>query len=97
MATLQQNKNTRRLREIARQLRAAKKPVPVIDFSTDEEITKVQTLPAEWSPPTASMVPKHVAGLVYVLQSLPPITRPVIVLAVLALLAYLSSRGVGWI
>lgn len=104
MVTLQPNKNTRRLREIARQLRGREQlplqphPVPVIEWAPDEEeITKVQDFQPAWVPPTASMVPKHVAGLVYVLQALPPLTRPIIVLAVLALLAYLSSKGIGWI
>jgi hypothetical protein len=70
----------------------------VIDWEPgEEEITKAHKVTEEWAPPTASMVPKHVAGLVYVLQALPPLTRPIIVLAVLALLAYLSSKGIGWI
>jgi hypothetical protein len=64
-----------------------------IEFDEEEEKTAVTDV---WQP-SPSMIPKPALGLVYVLHVLPPWTRALVVLAVIALLAYMTSRGVGLI
>lgn len=90
MATPQPNKNTKRIREIARAKRPDVIEIPVLDFC-DDEITKVEDV--GW--PSQSQVPKPALGLVYVLRFLPPWTRALVVLAVIALLAFAISHGIG--